>query len=81
MCRTEGLASGPTGMEHMEMMHEMVSGKPGGFPLIGDKLPQMEVKTTQGMMKLPDSFSGKWFCALLSSRGLHPRLHNRVCGL
>ena len=27
---------------------------------IGDKFPPMEVKTTQGMKKLPDDYSGKW---------------------
>lgn len=31
------------------------------MPLIGDKFPQMEVKTTQGMIKLPQVYTGKWF--------------------
>jgi len=45
-----------------------------GFPLIGDKLPKMEVKTTHGMMKLPDDFAGKWF-VLFS----HPGDFTPVC--
>jgi peroxiredoxin (alkyl hydroperoxide reductase subunit C) len=32
----------------------------GKMPLIGDKFPEMEVKTTHGTMKLPDAYSGKW---------------------
>ncbi|MCG3109466.1 Peroxiredoxin [Metallosphaera sp. J1] len=31
------------------------------IPLIGEKFPEMEVDTTQGRMKLPEVFSGKWF--------------------
>ncbi len=31
------------------------------MPLIGDKFPEMSVKTTHGPMKLPEAFSGKWF--------------------
>ena len=49
-------------------------GPMGGFPLIGDKLPQLEVKTTHGMMKIPDNFSGKWF-VLFS----HPADFTPVC--
>jgi len=30
------------------------------MPLIGDKFPELEVKTTFGPMKLPDDFNGKW---------------------
>jgi peroxiredoxin (alkyl hydroperoxide reductase subunit C) len=30
------------------------------MPLIGDKFPEMEVKTTHGTMKLPGAYSGKW---------------------
>ena len=48
--------------------------EPLGFPLIGDKLPRMDVKTTHGMMKLPDDFSGKWF-VLFS----HPGDFTPVC--
>lgn len=45
----------------MCMIDKSDSNEQIGFPLIGDKLPQMEVKTTHGMIKLPDDFSGKWF--------------------
>ena len=31
------------------------------IPLIGEKFPELEVDTTQGRIKLPDAFSGKWF--------------------
>ena len=55
---------------HMGMMHHDA----GGFPLIGDKMPQMEVKTTFGMMTLPDAFAGKWF-VLFS----HPADFTPVC--
>ncbi|MEA1940113.1 MAG: peroxiredoxin, partial [Candidatus Caldatribacteriota bacterium] len=44
------------------------------FPLIGDQLPEMEVQTTHGKMKLPDVFSGKWF-VLFS----HPADFTPVC--
>jgi len=60
------------GMGHMGMHHGM--GGAGGFPLIGDKMPEMEVKTTHGMMKLPDAFAGKWF-VLFS----HPADFTPVC--
>lgn len=45
-----------------------------GMPLIGDEFPKMEVKTTQGMMKLPKVFRGKWF-VLFS----HPADFTPVC--
>ena len=44
------------------------------FPLIGDKFPEMEVKTTHGVIKLPDHFAGKWF-VLFS----HPADFTPVC--
>jgi peroxiredoxin (alkyl hydroperoxide reductase subunit C) len=44
------------------------------IPLLGDKFPEMEVKTTQGMMKLPEAFKGKWF--MLFS---HPGDFTPVC--
>jgi peroxiredoxin (alkyl hydroperoxide reductase subunit C) len=44
------------------------------FPLIGDRLPKMEVQTTQGKMTLPDDFSGKWL-VLFS----HPADFTPVC--
>ncbi|VVB72677.1 Peroxiredoxin [uncultured archaeon] len=64
------MGMGEMKMGHMGMMHHGGSG----FPLIGDKMPQMEVKTTHGMMKLPDSFAGKWF-VLFS----HPADFTPVC--
>jgi peroxiredoxin (alkyl hydroperoxide reductase subunit C) len=45
-----------------------------GIPLIGDKFPELEVQTTQGAMKLPDAFKGKWF-VLFS----HPADFTPVC--
>jgi peroxiredoxin (alkyl hydroperoxide reductase subunit C) len=44
------------------------------MPLIGDKFPQMEVRTTRGLLKLPDSYSGRWF--ILFS---HPADFTPVC--
>lgn len=44
------------------------------FPLIGDPLPQLTVKTTQGPMTLPDDMKGKWF-VLFS----HPADFTPVC--
>lgn len=52
-------------------MEELTGNK---FPLIGDHLPEMEVQTTHGKMKLPDNFSGKWF-VLFS----HPADFTPVC--
>ena len=52
-------------------MEELTGNK---FPLIGDKLPEMEVQTTHGKIKLPDNFSGKWF-VLFS----HPADFTPVC--
>ncbi|RDD53812.1 MAG: peroxiredoxin [Candidatus Korarchaeota archaeon NZ13-K] len=46
----------------------------GGIPLLGDKFPEMEVKTTHGVMKLPDHYKGKWF--ILFS---HPADFTPVC--
>ncbi len=44
------------------------------MPLIGDGFPQVEVKTTHGMMKLPEAYEGKWF-VLFS----HPADFTPVC--
>jgi len=44
------------------------------MPLLGDKFPKMTVNTTQGKIKLPDDFSGKWF-VLFS----HPADFTPVC--
>ncbi len=46
----------------------------GKFPLLGDKFPELEVKTTHGVLKLPDAFKGKWF-VLFS----HPADFTPVC--
>jgi peroxiredoxin (alkyl hydroperoxide reductase subunit C) len=32
----------------------------GRIPLLGEKIPEMEVKTTFGVKKFPTDFSGKW---------------------
>jgi len=42
--------------------------------VIGEKFPEVEVKTTHGMMKLPMQFKGKWF-VLFS----HPADFTPVC--
>ncbi len=42
--------------------------------VIGEKFPEVEVKTTHGVMKLPDHFAGKWF--ILFS---HPADFTPVC--
>jgi len=31
------------------------------FPLIGEKFPELKVKTTLGTFNLPEHFRGKWF--------------------
>lgn len=46
----------------------------GGIPLIGEKLPELEVETTHGSVKLPDDYSGKWL-VLFS----HPGDFTPVC--
>ncbi len=43
-------------------------------PSIGEKFPEMEVVTDQGVIKLPDHFKGKWF-VLFS----HPADFTPVC--
>jgi peroxiredoxin (alkyl hydroperoxide reductase subunit C) len=44
------------------------------FPLIGDKLPELKVTTTQGELDLPKDMAGKWF-VLFS----HPADYTPVC--
>lgn len=44
------------------------------MPLLGDKLPEMKVQTTHGMMDLPKHYEGKWF-VLFS----HPADFTPVC--
>jgi peroxiredoxin (alkyl hydroperoxide reductase subunit C) len=45
-----------------------------GTPMIGEKFPDVEVKTTQGAIRLPTHFEGKWF-VLFS----HPADFTPVC--
>jgi peroxiredoxin 2/4 len=54
--------------------NEVQSEMFGKIPLIGEVLPEMEVKTTLGMVKLPSDFKGKWI--LLFS---HPADFTPVC--
>jgi len=44
------------------------------FPLIGDKLPEMEVQTTHGVKNIPGDYKGKWL-VLFS----HPADFTPVC--
>lgn len=44
------------------------------IPLLGEKFPSMEVKTTHGVKKLPEDYAGKWF--ILFS---HPGDFTPVC--
>ncbi|GAB6065571.1 peroxiredoxin [Aquifex pyrophilus] len=44
------------------------------IPLIGEEFPQLQVKTTHGVKKLPDDYKGKWF-VLFS----HPADFTPVC--
>jgi len=44
------------------------------IPLLGEKFPEIEVQTTQGKIKLPDFYKGKWF--ILFS---HPADFTPVC--
>lgn len=45
-----------------------------GIPLIGEKMPAMEVQTTHGMKKIPEDYKGKWI-VLFS----HPADFTPVC--
>jgi len=45
-----------------------------GIPLIGERFPELEVRTTQGRIKLPEQFRGRWF-VLFS----HPADFTPVC--
>lgn len=51
----------------------MENQKPA-LPLLGDKFPQLTVKTTHGLKTLPDDYEGKWF-VLFS----HPGDFTPVC--
>ena len=45
-----------------------------GIPTLGEKFPELTVKTTHGVKKLPDDYKGKWF-VLFS----HPADFTPVC--
>ncbi len=45
-----------------------------GIPLLGEKIPSIEVQTTHGKKKIPDDYAGKWF-VLFS----HPADFTPVC--
>lgn len=45
-----------------------------GIPLIGEKMPEMEVQTTHGMKNIPKDYAGKWL-VLFS----HPADFTPVC--
>lgn len=45
-----------------------------GIPLIGEKMPSMEIQTTHGMKKIPEDYKGKWI-VLFS----HPADFTPVC--
>ena len=66
----------PRGENMGEKVYELrrIKKEEKGRPLIGDEFPKMEVQTTQGMMKLPKDFKGKWF-VLFS----HPADFTPVC--
>jgi len=72
MCRIDAPMEGMGLIKHMSWHHMLAERD--GFPLIGDSFPEMEVKTTHGMMKLPSAFAGKWF-VLFS----HPGDFTPVC--
>ncbi len=46
----------------------------GRMPLLGEKFPNVEVKTTHGTLKMPEDYQGKWF-VLFS----HPGDFTPVC--
>ncbi len=52
----------------------MEAGKEIKMPILGERFPEVEVKTTHGVMKLPNDFKGKWF-VLFS----HPADFTPVC--
>lgn len=52
----------------------MEKEKEKAMPLIGDRFPDIEVKTTHGMKKLPEDYEGEWL--ILFS---HPGDFTPVC--
>ena len=51
------------------------------MPLIGDKAPSFEAVTTQGPIKFPEDYAGKWVILFSPSCGFHPGLHHGVYDL
>lgn len=51
-----------------------MNGEKPSIPLLGEKLPSFEAKTTMGVFKIPDDFKGKWI-VLFS----HPADFTPVC--
>jgi len=52
----------------------MTETSANSMPLLGDKFPEMQVKTTHGMKNLPGEYAGRWF-VLFS----HPGDFTPVC--
>ncbi len=52
----------------------MTETSANSMPLLGDKFPEMQVKTTHGMKNLPGDYAGRWF-VLFS----HPGDFTPVC--
>lgn len=52
----------------------MEASEKKGIPLLGDKMPDLEVQTTLGMKKIPGDYKGKWI-VLFS----HPADFTPVC--
>ena len=50
------------------------NGQRTGIPLLGEKLPELEVQTTRGILNIPKDFEGKWL-VLFS----HPADFTPVC--
>lgn len=71
-CASESMMDKDDKMMYMPVMKEkMAREKP---MMIGDKMPEMTVKTTMGTKKLPDDYLGKWL-VLFS----HPGDFTPVC--
>lgn len=55
-------------------MNTETNGTRSGMPLIGDKMPELTVQTTKGILNIPKDFAGKWM-VLFS----HPGDFTPVC--
>ncbi len=56
------------------MSEQTADDGPSGFPLIGDRFPELDVETTHGTKTLPDDYEDSWF-VLFS----HPGDFTPVC--